>query len=190
MKGKVITNRNGVNEEVPEMFQAYEEQILKAAPINYEQQLFYRRNPDDRLRQMHRFNIKMPDDEEVRVILPEREYPEKHPTHLPKWIRKESREDKKKWKQINSVFKRTPKYIAPLFQDIPEVQQAERKFLYESNTKSKQNSTNNQNQDIEIEEESLDDSHSDEYVHKSRKTIIRKTSEITSDFFSSTQTDY
>ena len=98
MKGKVITNRNGVNEEVPEMFQAYEEQILKAAPINYEQQLFYRRNPDDHLRQMHRFNIKMPDDEEIRVILPEREYPEKHPTHLPKWIRQDSREDKKKWR--------------------------------------------------------------------------------------------
>ena len=67
------------------------------------------------------------DDTEI-VFVPQIHEREEEVTHIPAWLRKEKKRDKRAWREIHQTFRRTIKWMPEYFESLPEVPRAERKY--------------------------------------------------------------
>lgn len=139
---------NNENDENLDLFTVYEDEIDKNVTYKYHRKLFSQKSPDDPLNEINLYDVKFSNNERIELPVPKSQYEEEPRRHLPKWIRKEMKNDKKAWKQIHRNLKQTPKYQPEYFSPLPEVEHVQpnyeqyNKYL---NYQSDEKNSNSQN---------------------------------------------
>ena len=150
---------NDENEENPSLFETYGDDEEFNATINYHRKVFYQKSPEDPLKELYLYNFELPDDEKFEIAVPKVRYEEEPRKHLPKWIRKEIKQDKRAWKQIHQTLKHTPKYAPEYFTPLPKVEKAVvnydkyEKYLHPQNNEDDQFRNNSENSKSQLNEE-------------------------------------
>jgi hypothetical protein len=100
-------------------------ELISSTEIRYRRTMKIQVPREDGIDDMELYDVTVPGYEDTQLpFVPEDEVPERLGP-LPRWLRHERKEDRRRWRQIRQLFQQIDPFIPEYFHHVPDVPQAD-----------------------------------------------------------------